>query len=203
MLALLAAIAFLAAGIVANPVKRDGLWCEPWGSTGFDVASNFTLVAFDATHVVTSSSVGVPLVLGQAGATTGAEFHVLSTYASYPYGDPNQAWTLDEGVLLPTNQSVKIAGEPVSAGGQPTWVSSTEAGDSAQIWCGVAQSSAHGGGTGNPTLSVNGEIDQFSLCSTGETELAQVNIVYRASPDSYGYIYDTCSKVTVQMVGTY
>ncbi|TFK66972.1 hypothetical protein BDN72DRAFT_899386 [Pluteus cervinus] len=47
---------------------------------------NFTLAAVNTT-LPNSNSTGVPLVLGQNGATSGITFHVTSTYFSYPYND--------------------------------------------------------------------------------------------------------------------
>lgn len=75
----LAALSLVALGVAATPLKRDTApWCNPWGSAGFDVSYNFTLSAYNVTEEFDPNAVGSPLVLGQAGATTGAEFHVMS-----------------------------------------------------------------------------------------------------------------------------
>lgn len=63
-----------------------------------------------------------------------------------------------------------------------------------------AQTSAHGGGNGYPTLSLNGDIDQFSLC---KTSYGQDNIVYKPSSSSTEYDFSTCHPVTIEMVGTF
>lgn len=60
-----------------------------------------------------------------------------------------------------------------------------------------------GGGTGFPELALNGDTDSFSLCSQGDYYLAQTNVVYKASPDSYEYDYSSCYPVKLQLIGLY
>lgn len=74
----------LALGVLASPVPSQnthqiapGPWCDGLGGGAFDVAYNFTLAAYNAT-LPNANSIGVPLVVGQAGAIDGAEFKVLS-----------------------------------------------------------------------------------------------------------------------------
>ncbi|KAI0086781.1 hypothetical protein BDY19DRAFT_907966 [Irpex rosettiformis] len=200
----LLALSVLALGVAASPIKREtGPWCDGWWA-GYDVASGFTLTAYNLSDASDPNAVGYPLVLGQAGAIDGAAFHVLSTYESYPYGNPNQTWALNKGTLLPEDQtSTKYQGAAVNPGDEPSWMSSNEVGPSAQIWCGIPQTSPHGGGRGNPSITVNSDIDKFSLCKQWDAPDAQVNIVYKASPNNTGYIYDSCFGVEIEIVNSF
>ncbi|KAI0338104.1 hypothetical protein BDW22DRAFT_1432766 [Trametopsis cervina] len=202
----LASLSLLALGLAAaaSPLGRreDVPGCFQWSFIGFSTAPNFTLAAYNTSDLLSDNPIGAPLVLGQAGAIAGDEFHVLSTYASYPY-DQDQTWSLQKGALLPNNQTAAVAGGPVADGTEPSWITGLDAGVSAQIWCAVPSTSAHGGGTGYPALAVNGDINSFALCKTGDSPLAQNNVVYKPSPDSYSYLFDTCYNVTVQIVETY
>lgn len=77
------------------PRSTPGPWCDGLGPGAFDIAYNFTLAAYNNTWPNTNTT-GLPLVLGQNGATTGAEFKVLSVrfnYLSLRYektNDPNR-----------------------------------------------------------------------------------------------------------------
>ena len=76
-------LAFAATAAVALPaVKRDlAPSCNLLGGGAFDTAQNFTLAAWNTT-LPNANNTGVPLVLGQAGAISGAEFKVLSVRLS-------------------------------------------------------------------------------------------------------------------------
>jgi len=97
-LALLSAVAL--SGASASPVMRsDGpplLTC-PDGVNITTLPYNFTLAAFNIT-LPNSNQTGAPLVLGEAGAVDGAEFEIVSTYASYPYNDFPSLFLLDATV---------------------------------------------------------------------------------------------------------
>lgn len=57
------------------------------------------------------------------------------------------------------------------------------------------------GGTGLPKLAVYSDTDSWSLCPTGAGPSAQVNVVYRATPNNGGvYIYDQCYAVDLQII---
>ncbi|KAH8105391.1 hypothetical protein BXZ70DRAFT_1004894 [Cristinia sonorae] len=179
------------------PQAVPGPWCKNFGGGGFDVAFNFSLSAFNSTLDLE----GEPLVFGQAGAVDGAEFKVFSTFASFPFND-FPTLSLNQGILKPDGD-VSASNSGVADGTEPTFVFTTlDLPPPAQIWCGVASTSAHGGGTGNPQLAVNGDVDSFSLCRTGDQPTAQVNVVYKATADNFGaYIFDSCFPVKLEMVG--
>lgn len=72
----------LVAGTMATPLARSAprqipTPCIGLGEGGFDIAFNFTLAALNVT-LPNVNLTGVPLVLGENGATEGAEFEVLS-----------------------------------------------------------------------------------------------------------------------------
>ena len=68
-----------ASSVVALPTKRDTApSCAGLGGGAFDTASNFTLSAYYTDESLNTNTTGVPLVLGQAGAISGASFKVLS-----------------------------------------------------------------------------------------------------------------------------
>ncbi|KAH9946590.1 hypothetical protein B0H21DRAFT_742874 [Amylocystis lapponica] len=129
----------LAAPALALPTREStGAWCAGLGAGAFDTASNFTLAA----HNTTAPAPGAALVLGQAGAIAGAQFGVLSTYASYPY-DAWPTFALAAGALLPVPadaSAVPASDVPVSAGAQPGWIiTSRDPPAPAQIYCAVVR----------------------------------------------------------------
>lgn len=63
-----------------------GSTCASLGPMAFDVAYNFMLSAYNPT-VTTQNDTGVPLVLGQAGASYGVLFKVLSVRGSHSCTD--------------------------------------------------------------------------------------------------------------------
>lgn len=81
MFAFLAALALplvSAAPLTTLTSRATVPWCDGLGSTATDTpASNFTLAALYTT-LPNANTTGVPLVLGQDGAITGASFEVLS-----------------------------------------------------------------------------------------------------------------------------
>jgi len=179
------------------PAIAPGTSCEGLGAGAFDTAYNFSVSAFNSSFDL----VGTPLVLGQAGATTGAEFKVFSTYESYPYNDFPTISMAQGGLTVDGEDSG--AGVEVQDGDEPTFViTNLNTPAPAQVYCGLASTSAHGGGTGNPELAVNHDADSFALCRTGDSPIAQVNVVYKPTPNNTGsYIYDSCYPVKLQMVG--
>ena len=76
------AFAATAAAVALPAAKRDlAPSCNLLGGGAFDTAQNFTLAAWNTT-LPNANNTGVPLVLGQAGAISGAEFKVLSVRLS-------------------------------------------------------------------------------------------------------------------------
>ncbi|GJE94057.1 hypothetical protein PsYK624_102250 [Phanerochaete sordida] len=202
ILALASASAAAAAPALSARQTPVGPQCAGLGPGAFDIASNFTLAAWNATGS-NANDTGVPLVLGQAGAVDGAEFKILSTWASFPYDDFPEL-SLEHGALSGTGPmgNVAAAGN-VTAGIPPGFIvpgSSIET--PFQIYCGVADTDpAHGG---LPQLAVFGDTDSFSLCPASHAPLAQTNVVYKPSADNYGeYLFDECYPVKLHIVGLY
>jgi len=181
--------------------RRAESWCAGLGPGGFDTAQNFTLAAVNTT-LANTNAVGVPLVLGQAGAVDGAEFEVLSTYASYPYND-FPSLSLISGALIPNSATGATSADAnVTSGGVVTFVTtSLDLPTPAQIYCAVADIDPEEGSP-YPILSVNGDTDGFALCLNSDGPLAQNNIVWQPTEDNGDeYLYDTCYPVNVQLLG--
>ncbi len=53
---------------------------------------------------------------------------------------------------------------------------------------------------GNSVLAVNGVMDGFSLCKQWDADNAQVNVVYKASANGFGYIFDSCQPVFIELL---
>ncbi|KAI0692696.1 hypothetical protein C8T65DRAFT_669343 [Cerioporus squamosus] len=191
-------LAFAATATVALPAAKRDLApsCNLLGGGAFDTATNFTLAAWNTT-LPNANNTGVPLVLGQAGAIPGAEFKVLSTFASYPFNQ-YPSMSLDKGRLIPhgTNVAPAQAGT-VPDGSEPGFVTSNtvDPEQGPQIYCAVADIDPAGHGTGHPFLAVNGDTDSFALCKDG----SQNNVVFK--PTS-GKSYDvaSCYAVKVQLI---
>ena len=74
----LLALGLAATAVLALPaVKRTSPSCDGLGGGAFDRVNSFTFAAYN-TSLPNANTTGVPLVLGQAGAISGASFHVLS-----------------------------------------------------------------------------------------------------------------------------
>ena len=160
MLAFSLLTATLAAVASALPAAKraPGPWCDGLGGGAFDTLANFTLAAYNATGT-NANSTGAPLVLGPAGAITGAELKDLAvsgavliifqyvsqtsmppqTFASFPFNQyPSIA--LDQGRLIPSGpDTTPTAQNGVVAGSEVGFLASNSADPShgAQIWCAV------------------------------------------------------------------
>jgi len=200
-----------ATAVAASPVSRSllharqhqpGPWCDGLGAGIFDIAPNITLAAFNTT-LPNANDTGAPLVMGQAGAVDGAEFKILSTWASFPFND-FPTMSLNNGTLLPNSPDgpISVSDSNVTVAAEPLWVLTTfDLPTPAQIYCGVADTDPAGGGTGFPLLAVHGDTDHFSLCSAGDFPLAQTNVVWRASAINDGsYNFTSCYPVHIQIV---
>ncbi|RDB16488.1 hypothetical protein Hypma_002778 [Hypsizygus marmoreus] len=141
---------------------------------------NFTIAALNTTFSgVNANRTGVPLVLGQNGATTGASFYVTSTYASYPYNDyPSMALMrgslrafTSEGEWL-TNATAMRSGRPLG------WITSRY----------YTQPAAKGYSAVRvpteifPLLATHGFAHLWSLCRFPGFR-GQTNVVFNVSAD--------------------
>ncbi|KAI0739463.1 hypothetical protein C8Q80DRAFT_1111192 [Daedaleopsis nitida] len=178
-------------------MKRTSPSCNNLGGGAFDNAKTFTLAAYN-TSLPNANTTGVPLVLGQAGAISGVSFKALSTITTFPFDDyPTIA--LVNGRLIPSGpHTVPTGGQLVSDGQEVTFAASNtiDPTQGAQIYCGVASTDPAGHSTGHPFLAVNGDTDSFSLCQVG----SQNNIVFKPTPGSLAYNFDSCYEVKVQMI---
>ncbi|EJF56934.1 hypothetical protein DICSQDRAFT_112382 [Dichomitus squalens LYAD-421 SS1] len=193
---LLTAVLAAVASALPAAKRAPGAWCNGLGGGAFDSLSNFTLAAYNATGINTNTT-GAPLVLGSAGAISGAELKDLATFASFPFNQyPSIA--LSEGRLLPTGPgTTPTAQNGVTAGSEVVFLASNSAQPSqgAQIWCAVADIDPAGHGTGHPFLAVNSDTDSFSLCPIN----SRVSVVYNATTGR-GYDLDACYPVKLQLI---
>ncbi|KZT63555.1 hypothetical protein DAEQUDRAFT_680177 [Daedalea quercina L-15889] len=197
---LLALLAVTSIALASPLAPRTGAWCEGLGIT-YDTSYNFTLAALNTT-LANANSTGAPLVPGQNGATDGAEYEVLSTWATYPYLD-FPTMSLVDGVLTPNSANGVPSYDMQAIEGQPLQfftTSESSSGPSAQIYCAIVDTDPDFQGL--PLLAVNGEADNFALCMSGDESYAQNNVVWRPTADNNGmYLYETCYNVTLQLVG--
>ncbi|KAJ7136391.1 hypothetical protein C8R43DRAFT_894048 [Mycena crocata] len=167
-----------------------------------DLPCSFTLAAWNATRD-NSNSTGVPLVLGQDGATDGASYEVTSTYASYPY-NVYPTISLSNGSLRAYRASGSwlTNATAVTSGGLLSWYTSAlfDHG-AARIYTAVQAST-------NPrrlrALAAYGTDNLWSLCPF-DGALPQTNIVFNVSADrdpglNLGFNPRRCWKVRIHLV---
>lgn len=200
LLLVAAAAAALALPTGQLDARATSPWCSGLGPGAFDSAENFTLAAYNTT-LPNANATGAPLVLGQAGAVDGAEFEVLSTWATYSYND----WptlSLSAGALIPNSQyGARTTDANVTSGSPIVFVTSVDAPAPVQIYCAVADIDPTGGGE-YPLLSLNGDTDGFALCLNEIGAYEQNNIIWQPTPNNGGeYVYDTCYPVNIQILG--
>ncbi|GLB40845.1 hypothetical protein LshimejAT787_0900600 [Lyophyllum shimeji] len=158
---------------------------------------NFTLIASNSTFP-DASITGVPLVLGQNGATTGATVYVTSTYASYPYNDyPSLALT-DHSLRAFTasgewftNATAQLSGRPLA------WLASKYYRPPAAQDYSAVHVPAHP----FPLLAAHGMQNLWSLCSASGPH-GQVNVVFNvpAGPARLGFDPARCYAVMLHMI---
>ncbi|KAF9459256.1 hypothetical protein BDZ94DRAFT_1051458 [Collybia nuda] len=170
----------LVESILAKALVLAGLAVGSWAG-GADITSlpyNFTIAAVNTT-LPNSNSTGVPLVLGQNGASTGISFYVTSTYATYPYNDyPSQG--LVDGSLrafMKSGEWITNATE-TSSGGTLGWVTSRIYGGPATKIYSVSRVPAEK----FPLLAVHGITNLWSLCPFSGFR-GQTNVVFNVSAD--------------------
>ncbi|KAI0665581.1 hypothetical protein C8Q78DRAFT_550000 [Trametes maxima] len=163
------------------PRYETGPWCNNLGGGAFDKALNVTLAAYNATGTNTNDT-GAPLVLATGGFFSNFEVRRFATWDSFPANDYPTVSLLNGTIILNGGEDVNPAratevqeGSPLSFVTNPT--EDPLAGS--QIYCGVASTSAHGGGTGFPRLAVNGDTDSFSLCRVGSQNV----VFWKPIPD--------------------
>ncbi|KAJ7751765.1 hypothetical protein DFH07DRAFT_826061 [Mycena maculata] len=163
-----------------------------------DLPCKFSLAAHNVTrHNVNST--GLPLVLGQYGASDGASFEVTSTYASYPYNlYPTIA--LSNGSLRAYRASGAwlTNATAVASGGPLLWFTSALFNhDAARVYNAVQCP-----GAALPVLATNGATDRWSLCPFNLT--GQTNIVFNVSGSAaeykLGFDPRECWKVAIHLV---
>ncbi|KAF8638633.1 hypothetical protein AX17_002058 [Amanita inopinata Kibby_2008] len=136
-----------------------------------DLPYNFTLSAWNTT-LPNANSTGVPLVLGQNGASAGLSFQVTATFASYPYNDFPILGLVDGSLRAYRASGFWMTNATaVHSGGSFGWVSSTFYSRPATRDFTVVRAPAYQ----YPVLAVNGREDLWSLCPfrgfRGQTEV--------------------------------
>ncbi|KAJ7100956.1 hypothetical protein B0H15DRAFT_899860 [Mycena belliarum] len=179
---------------------RSGLATRSRPTVYQDLPCKFSLAAWNVTRH-NANSTGVPLVLGQDGATDGASYEVTSTSASYPYNvyplvslsDGSLRAYRASGVWL-TNATALVSG------GLLSWFTSALFDrEAARIYTALE---FH-----NPTrlrvLAAHGIYDRWSLCPFDGT-LAQTSVVFNVSADEgmpgLGFDPSRCWAVRIQLV---
>ncbi|KIP02454.1 hypothetical protein PHLGIDRAFT_79089 [Phlebiopsis gigantea 11061_1 CR5-6] len=134
-----AAAAAAAPALLAARQTAPGPQCAGLGLAVFDIAYNFTLAAYNATGP-NANDTGAPLVLGQAGAVDGAEFKVLSTWASFPYND-FPTLSLVHGGLWGNDAAgaERAQGGAPAAGSEPSFVVPPQSATADPVYCGVVR----------------------------------------------------------------
>jgi len=135
---------------------------------GFNVANNFTLAAYNTT-LPNANYTGSPLVLAGQGAEDDAEFFVLATWNTFPYG-PTAVFNMVDGAIV--NVDVSPPYPAVIPLLQPTdeiqFVLTYPTPASYTGFCGIASTSAHGSPTSQfPLLGVGFDTESFYLCGGG------------------------------------
>ncbi|KAI0933310.1 hypothetical protein AcV7_004817 [Taiwanofungus camphoratus] len=197
---------FLAASSSAMPTlsTHQSGPCTGLGQDAYDTASDFTLTAYNLT-LPNANTTGAPLVLGSgpAGTSGQASVAVLVTYASYSRNDwPGPNMTLASGALTPAPEGGLVASNTnVTAGDAVSFIVTDPQFSSPgpQIYCAVPQTDESD--LEWVALAVNGDTQDFSLCTTVDGS-AQDNVIYHATVDNGGqYDYDSCYSIRVQLVG--
>ncbi|KAF8576279.1 hypothetical protein K439DRAFT_1622982 [Ramaria rubella] len=204
VITLTAAFAPASSNAAATPRQLSNPCEAHFGGGGFNTLPSFTLAALNRT-LLNANTTGAPLVLGQAGATGGAEFEVFSTWASFQF---NQWPTLSltNGVLTanmdPPNTRTPTVSTGASNGSEIVFVTTAHPPAPVPVFCGVADTDPEGGSP-FAALAVNDDTDLFSLCLTSTSPGAQNNVVYNATADTFGaYIFESCYPVTLQIIET-
>ncbi|KAI0791931.1 hypothetical protein C8Q75DRAFT_731813 [Abortiporus biennis] len=143
---------------------------------------NFTLTALYK-NIPNDNITGIPLVVGQAGAISGEELKVFSTFASYPFLDLFQLHLAKGGITATGN----------GTGSEPHFVVTTpEEPPAEDVYCALVSTSANGSPNSQfPRLAIGPDSDSFSLCPDG----SQVNVFYKPSESQEG-----CEPVDLLMI---
>ncbi|KAL4251577.1 hypothetical protein ABKN59_006710 [Abortiporus biennis] len=155
---------------------------------------NFTLTALYK-NIPNDNITGIPLVVGQAGAISGEELKVFSTFASYPFLDLFQLHLAKGGITATGNGTgeTTATSRTVVAGSEPHFVVTTpEEPPAEDVYCALVSTSANGSPNSQfPRLAIRPDSDSFSLCPDG----SQVNVFYKPSESQEG-----CEPVDLLMI---
>jgi len=166
-----------------------------------DLPNAFTLAAINTT-LPNANQTGAPLVLGQNGAIDGAELHVTSTYASYPYDDYTPLVLINGSMrVYDSSQHWLTNATEVLSGQTLDWItSSLYTSPASQVYAAVVTPANQ-----FPLLSAHGFSTLWSLCPVPGFR-GQTNVVFNvsaniASPPPYlGYNPSDCYGVTINMI---
>ncbi|PFH46911.1 hypothetical protein AMATHDRAFT_153437 [Amanita thiersii Skay4041] len=152
------------------------VFAAPLGVSLTDLPFDFSLYAWNTTRP-NANSTGVPLVLGQNGASTGLSFHVTSTYFSYPYNDYPSLRLVNGSLRAYHSSGVWMTNATSVLDGQPLrWVSSTFYSRPAAKDFSVSVAP----GWEYPVLKAHGRDDLWYLCDPADVGVrrAQTNVVF-------------------------
>ncbi|KZT21850.1 hypothetical protein NEOLEDRAFT_1138856 [Neolentinus lepideus HHB14362 ss-1] len=187
-----------------SPLARrsTGAWCDGLGGSAYDLAYNFSLSVVNST-LPNANSTGAPLVLNPQGQdSSGVATYNLATYNSQP--DTIGIWpnfTLEHGTLLANylaDLSISPSGDETEVGGPVTLTS--DANNSAKIYCGVADTDPEQGAP--PLLALYTNLNEFSICHQREGGEADL-LIYNATSSNSLYDYVSCYPVLVHLLYNY
>ncbi|KAI0727663.1 hypothetical protein C8Q72DRAFT_781241 [Fomitopsis betulina] len=167
----------------------------PYGSFG-SPSYNFTLSA------TTADGTSTPLVfaLGPPGTSPAASEWVIAV-SDAPDSTDWPYYSMAQGYLRPqpgpNEQGLAAYGNPVDQGDVLSFTVTVQESSptEAEIYCDANESQQY------RELSVNNNIDGFSLCTTQDYYYSdEVVLVYEAQASNSDYLYDTCEAVTVYLV---
>ncbi|KAL1745224.1 hypothetical protein HDZ31DRAFT_63320 [Schizophyllum fasciatum] len=159
---------------------------------------NFTLAALNTT-LPNANNTGVPLVLGSAGAITGASFYITSTYASYPYND-YPTLGLVNGALRAYGKDGRwiTNASAISTGSEMGWVTSSLGGGvETDQYTALHATRFHR----FASLAVHGQDALWSLCPSTQFR-GKNEVVFNVSStyQYYPFAVEDCYKVTLQVL---
>ncbi|KAF8637033.1 hypothetical protein AX16_010888 [Volvariella volvacea WC 439] len=176
------------------------------GTYQTDLPYRFTLAALNVTtdgSQACDNSTGVPLVLGQDGASAGITFHVTSTYATFPYNDypnlsltastlraytPTNEWITNGSILTTANETTGVSRNYLY------WYTSRLYSSPAEEIFSVLMPDPALPVNPYPLLAVYGDAENWSLC-VGTGTRPQTNLYYAVEGEEGG-----CYRVKVNVV---
>jgi len=177
LVALLSVLSTISTTARASPVTRSLVLSCTYSKNLTSIPFNFTLAAVNIT-LPNLNNTGVPLVLGEAGAVDGAEFEIISTYATYPYDDfPSLYLSNTTMGAWNTEGYTYTNATGVTEGGSVNFYTSGLGGATPAS----AFSALSCPGNQHPIFAVHGRTDLWSLCPGNQGAYSQTQLIFNAS----------------------